>query len=320
MVQSNQPCPTFSVIIPTFNAAATLHTPLNSLVAQTFRDFEVIIVDDCSNDIEALERLLRSPPYAGLAIRLHRSSEKLFGPGARNRGFELARGIYVALLDADDSWRADKLALCLTHLRGLEAIGDRWVQHSQSLISRHGQVIKTMPLERMRPDESVAEYLFGPRGWIQTSTIVLPTVDARTIQFDAALKRHSDYDFCIRAAAMGYRFHLLEQPLVTYNLDPIATGEEKGETLDYVCWWLEQMRPFLSDRDRYTYNAFELSRRLYFAGSKARATRTLAANFFRTSARNQREFLRLIGGKVSLQVRGRGRANATEREQATPQA
>lgn len=88
----------FSVIIPTYNRAALLQLVLNSIFAQEFNDFEVIVVDDGSTD-ETWERLLTW----GERVRALRHQNA--GPGpTRNLGAQKARGEYLAFLDSDDLW------------------------------------------------------------------------------------------------------------------------------------------------------------------------------------------------------------------------
>ena len=289
-----------SVVIPAFNASSKIACALDSLRQQTFQDFEVVIVDDCSDDFGKLEGLTKSTRYDALRIRLERSDRKLYSSGARNRGFELAKGRFVALLDADDGWRPDKLELCVSRLEALdETPDDDWIVHSRSLICRDGQTIKVMPEAPIDPQESMAEYLFGPRGWMQTSTIVLKTEHARQIGFDPELKRHSDYDFCIRAAKMGFKFDLIGEPLVRYNVDPAASVLNKGETLNYVRWWLKRMDPYLNVRDRMTYRAYELPRRIQLERGRLTAGFIFLLNFPFTSWRNQASFVRLLWSKFA---------------------
>ncbi len=100
--------PTVSVVIAAYNAAETLGETLASVLGQTWRDYEVIVVDDGSTDATAavVERLAQS---AGPPIRyLHQENKGQ--PAARNAGIRAARGRYVAFLDADDLWLPEKLA------------------------------------------------------------------------------------------------------------------------------------------------------------------------------------------------------------------
>src|SRR6516225_7492172 len=88
----------FSVVIPTYNRVHLLARTLDSVSRQRFTDFEVIVVDDGSND--GTQEYLRS-----LGDRIRMLQQANGGPGAaRNAGIRAARGKYVALLDSDDLW------------------------------------------------------------------------------------------------------------------------------------------------------------------------------------------------------------------------
>jgi glycosyltransferase involved in cell wall biosynthesis len=106
--------PTISVIIPAYNSELTIKETIESVQKQTFNDFEIIVIDDGSQDgtiglVQSLIKLdsrLRIFCYenAGVAV-------------ARNRGIELAQGEFISLLDGDDLWTPDKLELQLKALK-----------------------------------------------------------------------------------------------------------------------------------------------------------------------------------------------------------
>ncbi|MEL6167485.1 MAG: glycosyltransferase [Pseudomonadota bacterium] len=99
--------PHVSVVIPCYNASATLDRTLASLMAQTFTDWEAICVDDGSSD----NTLARLYEVARADARFRVVQQENAGPSvARNRGVELASGRIVSFLDADDLWRPGKLA------------------------------------------------------------------------------------------------------------------------------------------------------------------------------------------------------------------
>jgi glycosyltransferase involved in cell wall biosynthesis len=101
--------PQFSAIIPVYNAASTLEETLASVENQTYRDFEVILINDGSSDDSG--RIINNwSQKSGLETRV--ISQENQGLGAsRNRGIEAAKGAWVALLDADDIWDKDKLRI-----------------------------------------------------------------------------------------------------------------------------------------------------------------------------------------------------------------
>lgn len=99
--------PRFSVVIAAFNAQRTIAETLDSVLAQTEADFEIVAIDDGSTD-ETLKILLG---YAALDERIRVASQSNQGvSAARNLGVSKARGELLAFLDADDVWHADKLA------------------------------------------------------------------------------------------------------------------------------------------------------------------------------------------------------------------
>ncbi|ERJ05404.1 glycoprotein 3-alpha-L-fucosyltransferase [Halorhabdus tiamatea SARL4B] len=97
--------PTVSIVIPTYNRASVLPRAVRSVLDQTFDDCEVIIVDDGSTD-ETPEIV---DSFSEDRIRYLRFSENQGANAARNAGVEVAKGDYIAFLDADDEWRPAKL-------------------------------------------------------------------------------------------------------------------------------------------------------------------------------------------------------------------
>src|SRR3954451_475135 len=104
--------PVVSVIIPAYKAVPFIRETLESVFAQTFERFEVIVVNDGSPDTIELEAVLA--PFSTRIVYLEQENRGL--SGARNSGLRFARGEYIALLDADDIWEPDYLEVQLGFL------------------------------------------------------------------------------------------------------------------------------------------------------------------------------------------------------------
>ena len=104
--------PQVSVIIPVFNGEATIARALDSVAAQTFKDFEIIVVDDASTDrsVDVVSR------YGSDRVKLITHPQNRGAAAARNTGIAAARGHWLAFLDADDSWKPHKLSRQLSIL------------------------------------------------------------------------------------------------------------------------------------------------------------------------------------------------------------
>jgi glycosyltransferase involved in cell wall biosynthesis len=143
--------PTFSVIIPTRNRLAPLLRALVSLDRQSFRDFEVIIVDDGSDEDIASA----SPQFPDLALRVLRS-EPRGGNHARNLGTDAALGRFIAYLDSDDVFLAEKLELFARKLDKAEAD----ILVSPLYVWRGAPVVPVRPSRRPAPGEDISEFYF----------------------------------------------------------------------------------------------------------------------------------------------------------------
>jgi glycosyltransferase involved in cell wall biosynthesis len=109
-----QSAPVFSVVIPAYNAARHIGEALDSVFAQTFNDYEVIVVNDGSPDTVELEKLLQHHMHRIVYIRQQNN-----GPGgARNAAIMRSTGEYIAFLDSDDKWLPEHLADMMNVLRG----------------------------------------------------------------------------------------------------------------------------------------------------------------------------------------------------------
>ena len=122
--------PKISVIIPTFNRANLLERAIRSVLSQTYRHFEIIVVDDASTDNtqEMLKEKFAPEIDAGV-LRYIRNEKNIERSRSRNKGMEMARGEYIALLDDDDFWFPDHIAILLDYLNRKPAVGIVYSNH-----------------------------------------------------------------------------------------------------------------------------------------------------------------------------------------------
>lgn len=99
--------PRVSVVMPAYNCEKYIGEAIGSVLNQTMRDWELIVIDDCSKDGTC--RIVEELAAKDSRIRLVRNEKNLGPAGSRNKGLDLAAGQYIALLDSDDLWRSEKL-------------------------------------------------------------------------------------------------------------------------------------------------------------------------------------------------------------------
>lgn len=191
--------PKVSVVIPAYRAAGLLEKAIGSVARQTFRDLEVIVVDDASpDDTHAVaKRLLAAHGLAHIAIRLAVNG----GPAtARNSGVAVARGDYVAFLDADDEWLPDKLARQVAMMDADPAMTLCGCQ--ADWVDTEGRTIG--PLYRDLPDrlDNGWKLLFW-NCYIATPCAMARRADLGIAPFDTALRVGEDRDLWIRLASNG---------------------------------------------------------------------------------------------------------------------
>lgn len=96
-----------SIIMPAYNAQRTLHQAVDSALRQTYQNIELLIIDDFSSD--STGQIAEEYIKQDRRVRLLKNDKNLGVAASRNRGVDAARGEWVAFLDSDDAWAADKL-------------------------------------------------------------------------------------------------------------------------------------------------------------------------------------------------------------------
>lgn len=204
--------PRVSVVIPTFNCERFIGRTVGSALRQTYRDFEIIVVDDGSTD--GTQAVL-----AEYGEALHYIKQANQGASAaRNAALSRATGEYIAYLDADDLWHPEKLAHQVEYLDAYPSCG--FVHTEVAVIDEQDSVLyarfnketgRTVPQGKCLRD-------ILQRSHIQTLTVLeRRSAFDRAGEFDLRLPVAQDYLHWIQVALQGYEVGYLPEPLGQYR-------------------------------------------------------------------------------------------------------
>jgi len=193
----NNPAPKVSVIIPSYKTADLIAACLDSVFAQTYSDFEAIVVNDGSPDTPELEKVLQ--PYMGRIVYIKQANKR--AAGARNNAIRQARGEFVAFLDSDDTWFPNHLAM------QMQLVAD---DPSLDLVYSNALLVEGPAHEQEFMDKcpSNGQATFAAL-IVESCQIPISTVVARRRTlldaglFDEKLARCDDYDMWVRSAFSG---------------------------------------------------------------------------------------------------------------------
>ena len=243
-----QASPAVSVIVPVYNRAHSVERALRSVLEQDFSDWECLVVDDGSDDGADLRKVV-----AGLGDGRFRYMRRENGGGgaARNTGIAAARAPVVAFLDSDDEFLPAKLRLTLARLGGRK----NRVVYSQAKVDRGVGRHWVRPDRAIGVDEDAGEYLFVANQFMPTPTLVMSTSLALSVLFDPALRKGQDLDFCLRLAAAGATFDMVEQPLVIWHDEGEAGRASRTGGHAAPTEWVESAGALLTEKARLGYRA-----------------------------------------------------------------
>ena len=236
--------PKVSVIIPAYRHSAFIGEAIDSVLAQTYRDFEIVVVNDGSPD--ETEEVLR--PYIESGKIRYLWQENLGVAAARNRGAAMAEGEYFSFLDDDDRWPSDKLEWQVAAMESSNAVMVGGVSDAERLPAPL-EVMARADYQTLKIDNFFERNPFGSPG----QTMIRRSAFEAVGGFDAEIWGVDDYDLWIRLSCIGeirkywklalfYRFHAanasLDYARMTFNLkkaickNSSIAGREKMRKFD----------------------------------------------------------------------------------------
>jgi len=224
--------PKISVVIPVHNGEKTIQETINSILDQTFTDFELIIINDGSSD-RTVEIIGNNPDSR---IKLYSYPNKGLS-ASRNRGIQRSQGDYISFIDADDLWTKDKLA---SQYHALQATPTAAIAYSgTSRMDEHSKILYNIGLANLRG--KVYSYLLlrdivgsGSNPLIQRQAMLDLLA---TGGFDESLKAAEDWDFWIKLSA---KYEFIDVPLhqILYRRSPQSMSSQltrqEQETLKVI--------------------------------------------------------------------------------------
>jgi len=213
--------PSVSVVIPTYNRASCIGRSIESVLDQSFSDFELIVIDDCSDD--NTEQVVGI--YSDPRIKYFKSSTNQGGAAARNMGIEVAKGQFIAFQDSDDVWFPDKLEECMKAFS--DADGNIGVVFSR-YIKRHDGIIYLVPRVTLPKCIPAGCRDIMNTNYIGTPTAVVKTELLRKVGgFDPSMARYQDWEIFIRLSE-NCDMRYISRPLVQayVSKDSISSSDQ----------------------------------------------------------------------------------------------
>jgi glycosyltransferase involved in cell wall biosynthesis len=234
--------PAVSIIVPAYNVAPYVGPALDSVLGQTFADFEALVIDDGSTD--QTPAIIRQYAERDSRIRVFRQPNGGIS-SARNHGLRNASAPLIALLDSDDMWLPEFLATQVEDLGKHPEVdivtGNAWFLGSH----RDGQPARPTPDTRPGPDlrTIVAD---------ETIIFIMSVFRRRVYEtiggFDERLRTNEDYDFWIRAAVEGFVFARNDTPLGYYRRREDSLSASELRMLRGIIRVYDKTRPAVLDR------------------------------------------------------------------------
>ena len=205
--------PRVSIVVPAYNAEAFIERTLGTVAAQTFQDFEVIVVDDGSKDatFEVAQKFIAAKGLKGRAIK---QQNKMIA-GARNTGWRAAQGQLISFLDHDDLWFPDKLAVVMAEFD--KHPGTDLVCHNEELV-KDGKVVGVTQNGPLVP--RMYERLLFTGNCLSPSAVTVRKKKLEEVggfREDAVFNTVEDYDLWMRLSRVC-AFRFIETVLGQYQM------------------------------------------------------------------------------------------------------
>jgi len=231
-----------SVVIPSFNRPQLTLRAAKSVLAQTWVDFELIVIDDGSN----FDQIFPVELIADQRVRLIRHPINLGVSAARNTGVKESSYPLVAFLDSDDRWLPDKLASQMA-IYAKQCSKENVLLYS-SYYRERGKMQIVYPLTSWKKNQTLSDFIFLDYGSIHTSTWLTSRTLLQQFPFDEQLSQCEDHDLLFRMEAAGVEFVWCKTPTAVHNCDLRQDRLSTRLSEDFYFKFLERNSKHLTPR------------------------------------------------------------------------
>ncbi|MGL5889455.1 MAG: glycosyltransferase [Bacteroidia bacterium] len=208
--------PAITVLLPVYNAAGFIAQTIESILSQTFTDFELLLINDGSSDesVKIIEQ------FSDPRIRLIHNEQNLGLIETLNRGAASARGKYIARIDADDMALPQRLEKQVAFLE--QNPGIQVVAAFADFINTDGDVTGSWSTDRTADTEAAIRAMMPQTNCIAHPAVMIRTETLRSFLYSKAQKGAEDYDLWLRMLAAGKRIAKLPEVLLHYRIHPAS--------------------------------------------------------------------------------------------------
>lgn len=242
--------PQISIVLPVYNMEMLIEETISSILAQTYKDFELICIDDGSSDRTPI--LLDKLAKQDSRIRVYRQDNA--GPGAsRNAGLDKATGTYVMMLDADDIYHPDMLekmcTMAIAHDADIVVCSSNRFDDStgDSLDSWWTLNISQIPTKDVFSYKDMPDFIFSAfMGWPWDKLYKREFVEGHSLRYPH-LSNSEDLYFVFLSLVKAERITIIEEPLIEHrdNRSNSVSGSRSGNPFDFytsTCLLKEELK------------------------------------------------------------------------------
>lgn len=220
----------FSIVVPAYGRLDLLRRALSSIAEQSFDNYEVIVVDDCSpEDVYGVVESLNIEN-----IKYYKMFKNSGGGEARNKGIDLASGRYVAFLDSDDYWYSNRLDVLYNVIENNGSVD--LIVSGSDIKKKNGTAASK--LRGVDFSSGIFDAIILNGALVQTSALVVRRDLFPLLKFDSSLRKHQDLDLYVKADSLGIRPLVIPDSLgvwdISHDYNSISRTNKYNQSIEWI--------------------------------------------------------------------------------------